>query len=953
MGSLRFLRIVISFVLCFSSISQAQVSRTGGELLGTVVDQAGLRVGGATVEIRNSGTNQERVVKTDDNGEFRLGNLPSATYVMSVEKQGFGTYTNRSISISVGSVSQLTVRLKPGEVRQELTVTEQPAGVDVTQATVATTIDPERIEELPVRSRSYLSFALLVPGVSATNSTAATPLFLNDSGFSFGGLRPRSNSVFIDGVSNNDEYTGSIRTELSLETVREFQVVNHGLYAGSGGAAGGSIDVVTKPGQNIYHGDAFIFAENGALDARPALENAPGKPDLNRYRVGLSLGGPIVRDRMFFYAGFEQEHSRGQAASDVSPQLASTINDYLLGNPSVPFPRVTYGYFPTSRAETELSGRFDENINQNNALMLRYSFTNNREVNDAFPQSELVDASARGSAFVEDNALMGGLTSVFESTLVNDLRFQLAWRRVTTKTVDQTGPGAEIPGLIAFGRPYSDNDARQENYSELSDSVSIQKGRHLFKLGAGIERIHISANSPDGFGGWFIFPALASFLAGQPAYYQQGLGDPNTEWVAARMGGFVQDHWTVSSNLTLDLGVRYDFEHLPDVFTEDTNNVAPRVGFALQLSPRSVLRGGFGIFYDRYVLAFLNQALQKNGQNGFDQIAEGDVAAHIYRAPLPSGTVLPGIAPSVFRPQPNLRTPYSQVATLGVQHELSPMLTVGATYNFVRGLKLPRTLNANLPPPVLLTPENAGSLGITNPYPQQLGRYVFGPQRLDPAYDGTYQLQNAASSTYNGISFTLNRRLANEFELLASYTFSKTIDDASDFNESPQNPYDLRAERALSLNNQAHRFAVSALFDLPIGEAQLGSSRNALTRIFSNIEAAPILVVGSGRPADALTGLDSSGTHTYPLASRPLGYGRNMLLTPATVSLDLRVLKAVKLGAHGKLDIVAESFNLLNHTNITQANPFFGTQSQPISTFAQPVAASNPRQLQFSLDYEV
>jgi len=328
------------------------------------------------------------------------------------------------------------------------------------------------------------------------------------------------------------------------------------------------------------------------------------------------------------------------------------------------------------------------------------------------------------------------------------------------------------------------------------------------------------------------------------------------------------------------------------------------------------------------------------------------VAAHIYRAPLPSGTVLPGIAPSVFRPQPNLRTPYSQVATLGVQHELSPMLTVGATYNFVRGLKLPRTLNANLPPPVLLTPENAGSLGITNPYPQQLGRYVFGPQRLDPAYDGTYQLQNAASSTYNGISFTLNRRLANEFELLASYTFSKTIDDASDFNESPQNPYDLRAERALSLNNQAHRFAVSALFDLPIGEAQLGSSRNALTRIFSNIEAAPILVVGSGRPADALTGLDSSGTHTYPLASRPLGYGRNMLLTPATVSLDLRVLKAVKLGAHGKLDIVAESFNLLNHTNITQANPFFGTQSQPISTFAQPVAASNPRQLQFSLDYE-
>jgi len=162
--------------------------------------------------------------------------------------------------------------------------------------------------------------------------------------------------VFIDGVSNNDEYTGGTRTELSLETVREFQVVNHGLAAESGGAAGGSIDVVTKPGQNIYHGDAFLFVENGALDARPALENAPGKPDLNRYRIGLSIGGPIVRDRSFFYAGLEQEHSRGQAASGVSPDLASTINDYLLANPSVPLPQVMHGYFPTSRAETGSRG---------------------------------------------------------------------------------------------------------------------------------------------------------------------------------------------------------------------------------------------------------------------------------------------------------------------------------------------------------------------------------------------------------------------------------------------------------------------------------------------------------------------------------------------------------------------------------------------------------------------
>jgi hypothetical protein len=924
-------------------------------LIGTVVDQAGLRITGASVEVRNSGTNQMRAVKTDENGEFRLGNLPSATYTLTVEKQGFGTYKNSAVSISVGGVSQLTVRLKPAEVRQELTVTEQPSAVDVTQTTVAITIDPERIEELPVRSRNYLSFVLLVPGVAASNPTAATPLGLDPSGFSFGGLRPNSNSVFIDGVTNNDEYTGGTRTELSLETVREFQVVNHGLSAESGGAAGGSIDVVTKPGQNTYHGDAFIFAETGALDARPPLENAPGKPDLNRYRIGLSLGGPIVRDRSFFYIGFEQESSRGQAASDISPGLASTINSYLSSNPSVPFPKITSGYFPTSRAETELSGRFDQNINQNNALMLRYSFTNNREVNDAFPQSELVDFSARGSAFTLDNALMGGLTSVFGTTLVNDLRFQFAWRRVTTRTVDQTGPGAAIPGLIDFGRPYSGNDVRHERYSELSDSVSIQKGRHLFKFGGGIERVHIAADSPDGFGGWYIFPSLDAFLAGQPAYYQKGFGEPNTNWSATRFDGFIQDHWTITSILTLDAGIRYDFEHIPAVFTQDANDISPRVGFALALSPRSVVRGGFGIFYDRYLLVSLNPVLQKNGENGFDQIAEGNLATQVYQSMFSLAAVVPGIAPSIFQPQPNMRTPYSEVAMLGIQHELSPNLTISASYSFVRGVKLPRTLNVNLPPPVLLTPENARSLGIPDPYPQQIGRYVFGPQRLDPSYDGIYQLQDAASSTYNGISFILNRRLANEFDLLASYTFAKTIDDASDFNESPQNPYNLKAERGLSLNDQARRFALSAVFDLPIGDEENkkpDSSLDLLTRVFSSIEVAPILVVGSGRPANPLTGLDSSGTHTYPLSSRPLGYGRNALMTPATVALDLRVLKAIKLGPHGKLDIVTESFNLLNHANITQVNPFFGTQLQSISSFTQPVAASNPRQFQFSLDYE-
>jgi hypothetical protein len=181
---------------------------------------------------------------------------------------------------------------------------------------------------LPVRTRNYLDFVLLAPGVSsspeATAAANSTPLA--GSGFTFGGLRPQSNNVLIDGLDNNDEFTGSSRTELSPEIVQEFQVVNNGLSAESGGASGGSINVVTRSGTNITHGDAFLFAQDSAFDAREPFEMQPEKPSLRRFRAGFALGGPIVKDRTFYYAAIEQEHSRGQIGSDIDPVVAAEIN---------------------------------------------------------------------------------------------------------------------------------------------------------------------------------------------------------------------------------------------------------------------------------------------------------------------------------------------------------------------------------------------------------------------------------------------------------------------------------------------------------------------------------------------------------------------------------------------------------------------------------------------------
>src|SRR2546425_1766093 len=400
--------------LFLSAELAAQTSRVNGNLFGTVVDSSGAVIPAATVQIRNIATGQTRTQESDASGQFQIRELPSGSYRLTVTREGFSTYDNPNISISLGSVSNLIVQLSPASVAQQLNVTDQPAVLDPTQTAVTTTIDPERIEELPVRSRNYLNFALLAPGVTASNQAASpNTIALPDSGFSFGGLRPRSNAVYIDGVDNNDEFAGASRTELSLETVREFQVVNQGLSAEAGGAAGGSINVVTKTGANTHHGDAFVFIENGALDARPPLEGGVGKPDLNRYRIGGALGGALKRDRTFYYIAAEQEHARGQAASDIDPGTIARLNPFLVRGGVNGIREIASGFFPITRAETELSAKIDEQINAGNSLSLRYSFTNNREANDAFNTSDLVDFSARGSSFSEDHALVGGLTSLF------------------------------------------------------------------------------------------------------------------------------------------------------------------------------------------------------------------------------------------------------------------------------------------------------------------------------------------------------------------------------------------------------------------------------------------------------------------------------------------------------------------------------------------------------------
>jgi len=949
---------VVCLVAASSLYSIAQVGQPG-TIGGTVVASDRSPVASATVLL----TGQDgftRQVSTGPDGTFTLRNLPSGSnYKVTVTASGFKPAEQPGISVAVGRTTQLALTLSLGAANETVNVTAQPSSLDTTQTSSVVNIDRDRVEELPIPSRNYLSFVQLSPQAAPANPTLSQNTLTQGGGtlaFSFGGIRPGSNSVQIDGVDDDDEFSGSSRTQLSPEAINDFQIVNHGFAAQSGGAAGGAVDVQTRAGLNNPHGDAFIFAQNGALNGTPPLGIYLRKPDESRFRAGVALGAALQPDRAFFYVAAEQELAHGEDANDLRSGTVASINTALRQNGPLSSFSLASGFFPTTDQETELSGRLDRVLTSRQTLMVRYAFTNARNVDDAFHTDELTDRSGRGSSFVADNSVNATLTSAFGGSRVNNLRLELSQRRAVERTESPSTPGVLIPGVVLFGTPFEGNDRRFETHVDAADSFLFQCGRHLLQAGIGVEHVALRAKVLDGFSGLFVFPSVSALQTGNADFFTRSFGNPSTNFAESRVSAFVQDHLQAGRTLTLDYGLRYEINRLPSPLPTTGIDFSPRLGFAWTARPSLVVRSGFGLFYDRYLLSSLNRVLEFEGAHASSQIVEGPAAASLYaNGSLPSSP-LPGIAPSIWSADPRLINPYSEFGSLSVEQELPLQTTLKAEYQFVHGVHLGRTTNSNLLPPLVLTTGNAASLGIPSPTAQQLGRPIFASARVDPSYDAVNRFSTTAGSNFNGATITLNRQFQDDFELLAGYTYSKTIDDASSDLEQPQNPFDPGAERALSLLDQRHRFTLSGLWLIgpDLGDPA-DAARNAnpgpLMRVLNGLEFAPIFQVSSGFRADPLTGLDSNREHIYPFAVRPSGYGRNSLSTSPNINLDLRVLKMVPAGK-GHLDIVAESFNLLNHRNVSLLNTAFGSNTQPQSGFSGPIATSTARRIQFSLDYE-
>ena len=816
------------------------------------------------------------------------------------------------------------VNLQPAGVSESIDVSDRPEAIDVAASTASVALGGERIEEAPARSRNYLNFVLAAPGVassagaSSQRSMTGVRAPLGDSGFTFAGMRPRNNAILIDGMDNRDETTGGNRVAVGLEMVQEFRVAGSAIGAELGGAAGGLLNMVTRSGVNLWHGDFTFFAQNELSNARRPEIDTSFTPRFERYQPGASIMGPIRRDRTFFAFAIEHERESAEEWSDVPGTALGPINRALA---SPMFARAavrsaTRDVYDTSTRGTDLTGKFNHQFGTKDTLAARYAFSRGRVRHEVQGPDNFADRSSQASSLTTDHSLVGNWLRVASPTMVNEVRLQVAQRSMDLEP-NSSGAMLEIPGVATMGEFYRSNSQRTERHYEAVENFNFIVGGHRLSVGADAHLVRFDGALRNRFAGLYVFPTLQDFVAGRPDVFVQAFGDPNTQMRTAPFGVWAQDRWEAVKGVHVELGLRYDRQRMPAGLPSSSDNFSPRIGLAWRPSQNRglVLRAGFGYYFDRYPLAFLNDAVQKDGIRGFEQYAVGAEAVRAFAAGQ-GGTLLTplvGLAPTLYRASRDFPSTYSHKLTFGLEQALDKNTTLSLEASSVSGYHLPRTRNAALTIP---------------------------PQ---------YLLEQTARSEYIGASVSLNRRLTNELAYLVTYSVGRTRDDASDFDEHPMDPSNTRRDWARSRQDQRQRFAVSGLFNLPAEQLH-----GAFREILDDISLAPILTLGSGRPINALLTSDVYRTGAYPISARPAGMPRDPYLSPRTLSLDLRVMKTLKVN-HDRavLQFGVESFNLTNHSNTERVSPFFAIPSgERLPSYDTTLENLPARQIQFMIQYE-
>ena len=912
-------------VLIYSGLGAAQQNVTSGTLSGRIEDVSGAVVSGVTVTATHLETNQQLTTTSDVEGRYRFPYLRTGAYDLKIEAQGFESLT-KQLNVLVGQALDMPIKLDVAGVTAQVRIGSDTPIVETVRTQITETIRPREIHELPLNGRNYLDLALLVPGVSPTN-TGSNQRFAETSavpgqGISIAGQRNLYNSFVVDGVSANDDAADLTGTYYSQEVIDQFQVVTSGGIAEFGRASGGVVNILTKSGTNDLRGDVYGFMRNQRFDARNPL--APTKDLLTQAQYGVSLGGPIRRERTFFFTNFEQSRRNYSAVLTISPAAVNSINNRLRAvNYSGPL--VTTGVVPASFDTTNFFTRIDHSINQHNLLSARYSLYHINAVNSRSVGGLNDISRGTGLSDTDQNVVVSNVTT-FSSRTLNEARFQYTNSRLDAPVNDEVGPAVNIAGIANFGTATVSPLARDINLTEFVDNVSTQRGDHSLKFGGDILYNRVNIVFPGALQGVYAFSSLNNFLAGNYLNYQQAFGAPSQFQSNPNFGVFVQDEWRLRRDLTLNAGLRYDIQDLPDPIKTDTDNIAPRVGLVYAPGDhKTVVRASVGLYYDRIPMRATSNALQRDGSKFLVvQLSPTQPGAPVFPNVLALQPSTLPTKPNITRIDPNIETSYSQQANLQIERELPGNAVVSLGYLHVRALHVILSRNVNVP----AVPASAGIPNLGRP---------------DPNWGNISRFESSGTSNYDGMVVSFNKRAARWANLRVSYTLSKTIDDAGNFFfSSVQNNFNIHDDRGLSDNDQRHRLVVSGSLEAP----QEGKA-SGIQRALRGFQLGYIFTYGSRLPFNVLLGSDRNFDTNNN--DRPVGVGRNTGRGFDFASFDLRLSRRFRLTERVDLQLLAEGFNLLNRANFGVPNNTFGSGVQPLPAFGEPTAAFDPRQFQFGM----
>lgn len=962
-----------------------QSQATTATIEGTVTDQTGAVLPGVSVSIRSVDTGAVRTILSDDRGMFRAPLLPVGRYDVTAEFTGFGTYQQSGIPLTVGQTVNLNVRLAVSGAAQSVDVTAEIPLIETTRTQVSATVDDRSVANLPVNGRNFIDFVLLTPGVTRDVRTGD---------ISFAGQRGTLNSMVIDGADNNNTFfgqtigrTGSGRApfQFSQDAVKEFQVNSNGYSAEFGRAGGAVINVVTKSGTNELHGSAFWFYRDKSLNANDVinkLQNRPRSPyHFNQF--GASVGGPIRKDRAFFFFNYDGQRSTIPNLvflnlPSVLPTDAGTAQGIALLTP------LAQSWNRTLDQDTIL-GKTDFLLTSNHRLSLRYNqqnFTGEGFENGGSQNS----FEHTGASLVKTNTISGSLSSILSNRLFNEFRAQYA-RDKEPGLANSDRPEATIlqggQTVLTIGRNFFSPRETTIKRGQFANNLSWISGPHSIKFGGDWNFDRILNFFPGNFGGSYTFTSLASFAAGRPsgageryvqAFAGEGTTGATTEPDLSELALFLQDDWRVNPWLTLNLGVRYDVQGIaqgntrnPDAqlaaasidtsrIPTDKNNIAPRFGVAIRpnRSDRTVIRGGFGLFYGRTPSIMIGTAHSNNGLNVQTITFTGaQVPTYPNRfASLPSGLSAP--PPSIFFFPGTFVSPYTGQVNVAVEHGVSSDVSVTVTYLGVKGIHLQRSRDANLGGPTLASIAIAGENRSL-----EYRRYTTRPFTN---FARVIAFESTANSRYHGLTFELNKRYARNFQARLAYTLSEVEDDAPDATavvtqsgddaKYAMDPLDLRADRSVGANDQRHRVVFSGVWDLRYADGL----RNAAARqILGGWSLAYILSAQSGQPYSAGIGnvdLNNDGNNRN---DRVPGTARNAFRLPTTWTFDPRVTREIGLKDRARIQLIFEAFNAFNRFN--PGNPgslrtiqFAVANNQLVrqANFQSVTGSANPRIIQLA-----